>query len=39
MLSAVQRILGHTSIATTQIYADVLEETLMKEMKKMEETK
>jgi integrase len=36
MLSVVQRILGHTSIATTQIYADVLEETLMREMKKME---
>lgn len=37
MLSVVQRILGHTSIATTQIYADVLEETLMREMKKMED--
>jgi integrase len=39
MLSAVQRILGHTSISITQIYADVLEDTLMEEMKKMEETK
>lgn len=37
MLSAVQRILGHSHVATTQIYADVLEETLMKEMRKMED--
>jgi integrase len=39
MLSVVQKILGHSSISTTQIYADVLEQTLMDEMKKMEETK
>jgi integrase len=36
MLSVVQRILGHSSISTTQIYADVLEDTLMEEMEKME---
>ena len=36
MLSVVQKILGHSSINTTQIYADVLEDTLMEEMRKME---
>jgi integrase/recombinase XerD len=36
ILSVVQKILGHASISTTQIYADVLEDTLMSEMEKME---
>ena len=35
-LPVVQKILGHASITTTQIYADVLEKTLMDEMKKLE---
>lgn len=35
-LPVVQKILGHASVTTTQIYADVLEKTLMDEMKKME---
>ncbi|MBI5845721.1 MAG: site-specific integrase [Deltaproteobacteria bacterium] len=34
-LHMVQEVLGHSSIATTQIYAKVLKETLTKEMQKL----
>jgi len=37
MLPVVQKILGHAAIGTTQIYADVLEDTLMAEMTKLED--
>ena len=33
-ITTVQKLLGHQSVKTTQIYADVMNETLVKDLKK-----
>jgi len=35
-ITVVQKILGHASVTTTEIYADVLAEYIKKEMQKYE---